>query len=381
MAVLDFSVATAYVYAQDIDVLEISGLYAGSSYRLYMSIKRSNTVIDTIDNLYTADKSGVIYLTDMARLFNSYIMSYVSMSSATTNMAMELQVTFTLAGSKSCTRNILYSRRRLNVSAPATYYILPTLLRYKYTTTDRHERIYVPSYYTGSKSLQVSLAYLYNGAAFYKTATISVSSSTTDDYMYADVSLSTVLTKVAAVAGLSASVMTPLYYNVDLYIDSVLKDEIHYDVDNDNHIQSSSFIYLNIFGLPQTLTFTGLDTEQLEYEAEFGYCSKNYRALDKTLIPKHEVNTGWLSKEMKSAVRELIDSPYVAVYKKTSSGLSLVEITITDVDWSTVSPSNEPDNVKITYRIADQDNDDLLLETMTDQNSIFAKPPFDQSFD
>lgn len=383
MAILDFTVAQQKVFAQDIDNLEIIGLTSGQSAALKMTISDDRDVLDIVDISYTADSMGKIYLSDMAKFFNNYIKLF-DFQTAIGSLFLGVNVDFELtvgANISHCSREIFYSTRTLN-RMPATFNMFATLVRNKKTAAHRIETVYVPSFLTGGVVCKASLAYKVNGLATYKTAVLNLENNIEDDYMYADISMSAIISLIATAAGITdVSTITPLFYDIDLYVNNVKTDTLHYEYDNINYIQSTSLMYLNSLGLPQSLTLSGKDTEKLALEADFGYCGPKYRSIDKTVTPSHEINSGWLTKQYKSAVREIIESPFVAIYDYNADGTYTIrEITITEVEWSTERPSTEPDNVTLTYRISDQNDDKILLNTYADIDSIFAHPPFDHTF-
>lgn len=173
---------------------------------------------------------------------------------------------------------------------------------------------------------------------------------------------------------------TLLYYVLTLYdLASQQLDCIRFDPDRKTRPSSAThFVYYNLFGVPECITFRGKSEEHQELDTDFGYAGREYVRLNAAVTESHKVNSGWLTKEERHAVYDFMSSPCACVY----IGGELHRITITELDSSISRPTSEPDSVSLTWRMADE----RFMRTpcvAPDMGSkpIFAKPPFDKTFD
>ena len=172
---------------------------------------------------------------------------------------------------------------------------------------------------------------------------------------------------------------TLLYYTLTLYKDNKQADCITFNIDDKTRPSvATHFVYLNLFGVPECVTFRGKDVEEQELDSDFGYAGRKYVRLDAQLTERHKSHSGWLTSEERRAVYDLMSSPYAYVYVEGE----LRRITITDVDSSVVRPANEPQSVAITWRYAEERMmREPLVAPDTGKAAVFAHPPFDKTFD
>lgn len=172
---------------------------------------------------------------------------------------------------------------------------------------------------------------------------------------------------------------TLLYYMLTLYDgEGKQRDCIRFDVDRRTRSERAThFVYLNMFGVPECVSFTGKDEEKQELESDFGYAGREYVRLDSQLVESHKCHSGWLSQEKRRAVYDLMSSPYAAVYE---DGV-LRRIAITEVESAVSRPAYEPQSVRLTWRYAD-DREMRQPHVQPDTGSVhvFARPPFDKTF-
>lgn len=173
---------------------------------------------------------------------------------------------------------------------------------------------------------------------------------------------------------------TLLYYALTLYdLDNRQLDCIRFDPDRQTRPSAAThFVYYNLFGVPECITFRGKSEEQQELDSDFGYAGRDYVRLNAAVTESHKANSGWLTREERHAAYDFMASPCACVY----TGGSLHRIAITELDSSISRPTSEPDSVSLTWRMADE----RLMRTPcvapdTGSSPIFAKPPFDKTFD
>ena len=169
-----------------------------------------------------------------------------------------------------------------------------------------------------------------------------------------------------------------LYYVLTLNKDGKQVDCIRCDIDCTTRPSVATyFIYLNLFGVPECVTFRGKDVEEQELDSDFGYAGREYVRLDPLLTESHKSHSGWLTSEERHAVYDFMSSPYAFVHIDGE----LRRITITEVDSSISRPANEPQPVAVTWRYAEER---LMRQPFvtpdTGSAAVFAHPPFDKTF-
>lgn len=179
--------------------------------------------------------------------------------------------------------------------------------------------------------------------------------------------------------GGSVTVDNLLFYTVTLSSDGKQVDGMRFSVDRDNNAdEARHFLFYNLFGVPDSFTFKGRQTEEQSVDSDFGYAGRSYVQIDRLVTESHKSNTGWLSKEAKHAAYDFLDSPLTFV----CDGETIRRITVTEVDSSFSRPSSEPDSLTVTWRFADKQHMRLsLVKPDEGRASTFAKPPFDKTFD
>ena len=130
------------------------------------------------------------------------------------------------------------------------------------------------------------------------------------------------------------------------YVSSVCKYEMEYG----NYAQKSQFIYLNRWGVYESLWCVGSQKWNIKRAAEIGLSGGELTPLDIDVDDTYEVSTGYVDTAVLEQLRDLSESPLVwlldnATFKK---------VAIDDVKMERVLPSNEARTATITYRYANR---------------------------
>lgn len=232
------------------------------------------------------------------------------------------------------------------------------------------------SVFTAGKQLKVvaGLAYSSGGAARYSEKEISVDSS--KDYYTIEAGTESIL---AMFNSSDPDVKTIYFYTFTLYNSGGQQlDKMTFTVNPHLPKHAVQFVFLGPYGTPDTITFTGRDTEKQSLESDFGFAGREYIRLDSALTEEHEANSGWLTREERATVYDLMDTPLAFVLDAGE----LHRITITDVDSSIVRPTHEPDSLTITWRYSDMRYmRRMAVQPDTGKGHVFPRPPFDKTFE
>ena len=168
-----------------------------------------------------------------------------------------------------------------------------------------------------------------------------------------------------------------LYYDFQLQDSEKIYDRVRCEVEYDNlsapHILEVMF--LNMFGVYETLLMTGSDTESVELESSTGYANGKLIRTDGVLQVLHEMHSGWLSRARYATVIDMCESPWVAV--KAADG-SWREIVVTKLKAERVRPNNMPDDVVVSWRYAERIGQ---MRAVFEPVNPAADDVFDYSFD
>lgn len=336
---------------------------------LTTTITADSTTLFDFSSSYAPGPDGCVHVERLSELVNTAILASFKPSTMLTpgcrSASCELKLT---ANGESKQVHALYMTRLMTDIKP----MFATLLRRRRVVPGSSQPVSILTAGAGGLTLQVGAAYkLDKGGLAWREVTIEVDCSNDYFVFLADID------EVKRVT--SAPIGTLLYYTIVLLKDGKQADKISFDIDNKTRPSlATHFVFLNLFGVPESFTFRGKDTEEQELESDFGYANNEYIQLNAQLVESHKANTGWLRPAEKDVVYGLMGSHYLMVYADGT----LRRATITEVDSSISRPTNEPANVSITWRYADRRHMQLPVVTPdTGKGAIFAKPPFDKTFD
>lgn len=169
-----------------------------------------------------------------------------------------------------------------------------------------------------------------------------------------------------------------LYSDYQLVFGGTIKDQVRLIVD-DTKIQQTEVVFVNLFGIYETILMTGADTEVMGMDASYGYANGKYIRIDADMSIEHELNSGWLNKEKYATIMDMCSSPWCAV--RSSDG-SWREIVITEIEAERKRPNNTPDNMMLRYRFADkaEQMQAAIIPVVPGADDVFDST-FDRLFD
>lgn len=260
------------------------------------------------------------------------------------------------------TAEVLYCRKRVGLSA--TDILFMTGCRNRRVVPGQHVILYVPN--QQGLTIQHKVAYLYNEQVYYVSDTEEpVTGQNT--YICIDCSPELELSAVAP------SGSTLIYYDVELYYDNELCDRVHCEIDTTYYARKAEWIFINLFGVQESVIMRGNEEDEVKHEASYGYAGTIYRKFDTQLTYERKTNSGWLAPGEWEMLCDLSESPATGI----RTGNDITDLVITGAEVKRVNPSNEPEAVTFTWRYKDR----VELAPDTKKLFVFERPPFDESFE
>lgn len=331
----------------------------------------SGNVIFDNSSTYSPSADGSVHLAELSELVNAAVLTTFSprdmLTAGVRSASCSLKVAVT--GGSTLQTRALYMWRNLTEVKP----MFATQVRHRRVVEGQPMPVSILTAGQSGLKLVVGAAYrLADGGGLAWRETV-VEPDCSGDYFTVTATTSAIRAITTAPVG-----STLLYYVLTLFKGDAQADCIRFDIDRSPQPSSlTHFVYLNLFGVPDCLSFRGKSTEEQELDSDFGYAGREYIRLDAQLTESHKANSGWLRSDERHAVYDLMSSPYAFV----SDDGTLRRITVTEVDSSVSRPTSEPDNVQFTWQFADTR---LMRQPFvtpdTGQAAVFAKPPFDKSF-
>lgn len=341
---IDFS-RNDTIMTMDLDVISFSGLSPGESLSLAFSVAFGQITADSWTATYIADSAGTVRLSALGRMWNRYLIAYQDRirRNNTPYIApdlLDVTITYTMENdtTATCHRYLTYSRRRL----VHQFGYLPFLSKKKHTFADAEEPVTVLS---SNVNLTVIATYVRNGVQ----ETSNVIQLQWTDYSLggraAYVSPTVIYNNLPSGAKLMEYTVRMLSSGTGTVVDSCT-----YIVDQQNTLRTQ-MIWLNRWGVYETLSMMGTQTLAPERTAEFGWCGDDWMGLDMEVADEYECSTGYVGDNEWNQVRDLAESPIVWLW----NGLAWHRVTITGVRLSRIKPTNEAPACIVRYRLSDRE--------------------------
>ena len=297
-------------------------------------------------SIYTPVK-GKIEFGNLAELVNKCILLTDDLQQLTGISQRSNYATLTVSiPSETLSQNAtVYYCTAFNASDPATFSLFPTQNRKRKILADQvNSPVWVPHLASGDVSVTVKGTYVHNGTQLTARNTTTISQYA-DRYILMDCAPAAVATLLQLPSG------AVLYkYEVMLLTSGNVADVIEFEVDRRHYPQRSEMMFLNMFGLPESVVLRGRQEETHELEATYGYSGWNMVRLEDDVHRDFRTNTGWLTKAERRQYGELYRSPLTA--RQDSSALR--RIIIRDIAVVFTTPTNEPQSFDVTWRYADK---------------------------
>lgn len=356
-------------FASDDDTLTIEAA-AATVVSMKLTADDGSVVYENAASYEPAD--GKICVNDVDELVNSSVLSIAGGQDILAVGARSAGLTLTVSAvGETASGRVLYMTRFMGGDMTPRF---ATQMRRRKVYAGQPQPVAILTAGDAGLMLIVGLAYKEGGVVRYQETSAAV--DTSKDYYVADASAKGILSLFGYTPDDGKAL---LFYTLTLYsADGRQLDRLHCDWGGEMPRWGRQFVFLNMYGVPDCITFTGKDTEKQSLESDFGYAGREYTRLDALLTEEHEANSGWLGREQLAAVYELIESPVVYVIDEGAA----LKAVITDVDMEVESPRNSPINVAITWRYADSRRMRKPVgKADTGRGHVFERPPFDKTFD
>lgn len=216
-------------------------------------------------------------------------------------------------------------------------------------------------------TLEIGVAYLDAGKSRYRRVTRDFG---TGNCMFA---FSFALEWVAELSGIGTASI--LFYDAMLKENGIVKDKVRFVNDKRRYRNVTNFIYLNAFGMPETMAFTGLVEYSPELDGETVELLKGSARTDAGYIDSRTVNSGYLDTRQYGKALDLITTDSLQLYDTET----LTEVVPTEIDFSHKRTGSEKINVSLTFRQASRRHLDFVRAGNI-RGRIFDKT-FDYTFE
>lgn len=234
---------------------------------------------------------------------------------------------------------VWYSKNRVSTVSPEPGMIYSW---YKSINTAIGREEYVPFFADAATTLHIGVAHVRNGVEKYTRKSVTLGGRT------GMLAFRVSPAKIASLSGVSADAI--LYYDVTVTAGTGSTDRIRYYMDKHYYRNTSNFIYLNSFGLPETIAFTGLVEYNPELNGEIVSLMQEDMRMDPELSDVRTVNSGYLSIAKYKALTDMVTSADIRVYDTAGQR----KIVVTDVDLLHRQSGSEKFSVTVTYRPAER---------------------------
>lgn len=361
----------AVAWASDCDVLRIEARFPELTVEIKVLDWHGSEVYKGGGKYVVVD--GVVLITGLQEMLNRYCLLGVNHRDALDYSGVDPWVTFCyyIAEEDFDSQTKVYYNRRLMKWGPGD--------DFQYWAVQERDRKVLPGmrcglYFDNNAALTVRV-----GLAYVDTAGEVRYSEKTVDYdndqrqwVMIDGSIDGA---VGYVLDAGSAVGRVLYADYMLDDGKVVTDKVRVTPLDNAPAHSVEVIFLNMFGVYETLLMTGSDTENVELEASYGYANGKMVRTDAICEVSHEMHSGWLSRARYATVIDMCESPWVAV-KAADGGWR--EIVVTELKAERVRPNNMPDDVVVSWRYAERIGQ---MRAVFEPVNPAADDVFDYSFD
>lgn len=305
--------------------------------------------------LYAPDGEGVVVIRDLGSMIATYIDLPEFYSTKDYFILTPAQVVLRLSNNSDVLTynlSVCYSRIRINVK-PDEY--LKFLSRYNtiYTGSGRLE--YVTLYKMSSSEIKGTVRYkIDTGSVTEKEFSIPLPSQN-DCIISTNVSVK----KIANYAAIQYDKIVA--YTIQLSISGVVYDTIKFRVDAMPARNEVKFVYLNQFGVPEGITFTGYvksSPELMGNVSKFIHVASRINAYIKHVFNAY---SGYIDSNKYKAILDMTVSQHIYLY---SDNIDRKEIIVSEYNMERTMPSHEASGIDITFYFASKkDNDYVRFST------------------
>lgn len=321
-------------YLYDVEQITFSQVDQYAEVRLSLA-----TAGEILSETYYADTAGEVVLRDLPALLIPYFtlpdISQLKNDYRCNSLMMTLSVK---DASGTFTLNLYPYYCRIVMDGVVAEGVIQT--RYKSVLTAPGREEFFPFISGPNCTLKLGVAYLQNQTAKYLVKDISLAG------MAGYTSLRLSLARASELSGISQDAI--LYYIATLTNASNVANQVKYVVDRRAYRRQTTFLYYNCFGLPETITMLGLQTEEPELESETVRLLQREKQINVKLTDSRTVNSGYMQPDKYESLMDMLESPDIRLLEDGRN----IPVVITDIDFSHQRIGNERISVSLTFRPA-----------------------------
>lgn len=346
------------VFCQDMGDVVVSGVT--DELRVQFQIRdAADTTLQSFVEIYYPDASGRVTITGLAELMEAYLegvplMELYSPHQEYTEVdgyvVLHLEFFEDNVSVGSCSQTVYQANNRVNEN-PVSYKYFLSRFRERTVYVDQ---VLTMSYIYRGQTLQARVAYMQeSGRSAYRLLSLNNGSMTqgkvcVHQYVPSD---------LANRCGVDVDAL--LYVDFELgevvTVESVSRfvqyDKMRCTFNHDRQMARTSFVFKNLFGVPETLVMTGQNKRTSELAATFSWIGRKYRKTSTDLMTSHTVCTGYIDDVTHASVKDAIRSTEVYL----TDGLALGDqVTVTGIDLDYSMPRTSPLAAYLTYRVSEK---------------------------
>ena len=356
-------------YCPDMGNITITGVSSDLTLEFALSI--AGTELNRWTERYTPNAQGVVVIRELGNI----MMDYFKPIGLKVDYGLTVQDPINRRGviSATCNGSVLfatilyYCTQKVGISNADYNRFLG-----RHTTRLVRADQYVPvSYNLNGQRLAVGVAYRVADKVCYSVLNLVTEVEATQRFRTHNLSPAVIVQRINTLDKVNIKATDLIFYQAELYVSGQQVDMIRFELDHRHYKQCTHLVFYNLFGFPETLYFTGKDEKSADFAGTYALISEQYTKIDTDLHEMHTINSGYIDAATYESIKDLVRSKEVYIYQ----GTKMQAITITEADLTVEKPSNTPTNVKLTYRLAEDE------ATLFSRPSTFNDKTFDASFD
>lgn len=324
-------VNNTYLFSADMEDIRITDVHEKLVFKMTVDGQ------EALSEVYYPDSGNAVVICDPGDIINEYFVR-PELGGGDDRIALPpMTVQLSLSDSEATAEYTLYvfhSRYRVSFEL-LTGFIFYS--RYKIKHIRQNTIDYLSLFVSDKTKVYLDIIYLESGNSVKKTVELQLS----DANRMMAYNMSPV--KVGKLASLRADNI--LSYDARI-TDGTLTDLVRYVIDRKNHREIHQFLYYNVFGLPESISFSGLVQFSPELEGDIADMVKLKRRFNPFFNDLRTVNTGYLDENKYKALIDMLTSPVQRWYDTPSLPM---EIIITDIDFTHTKMGNQRVNVNLTF--------------------------------
>lgn len=324
-------VNNTYLFSADMEDIRITDVHEKLAFKMTVDGQ------EALSEVYYPDSENAVVICDPGTIINEYFVRPELGSGDDWIALPPMTVQLSLSDSEAVVEYTLYvfhSRYRVSFE-PLTGFIFYS--RYKIKHIRQNTIDYLSFFVSDKTKVYLDIIYLESGNSVKKTVELQLSDA--NRMMAYNMSPA----KVGKLAGLRADNI--LSYDARI-TDGTLTDLVRYVIDRKSHREIHQFLYYNVFGLPESISFSGLVQFSPELEGDIADMVKLKRRFNPFFNDLRTVNTGYLDENKYKALIDMLTSPVQRWYDTPSLPM---EIIITDIDFTHTKMGNQRVNVNLTF--------------------------------